>query len=160
MTFFHKMLTWFRFLILYCSLVTETPWLWSTVSTSFALFQICVSQVVIYVSPSYNKCKSQLKTITSSLFYYKGTYSCFIWTVGTTPTDAIFDLNSWLIIKLINEEFYSYLQMTDGSLNLYWQTAFAGFFFFKQSLYNLLNFTQKTYKSEKTALLLSKFQSF
>lgn len=44
------------------------------------------------------------------------------------PTDAIFDLNSWLIIKLINEESYSYLQMTDGSFNLYWQTAFAHFF--------------------------------
>lgn len=36
------------------------------------------------------------------------------------PTDAIFDLNSQPIIKLINEEFYSYLQMTDGSFNLYW----------------------------------------
>lgn len=49
---FSKILTWFRFLILYCSFITQTPRFWSTVSTIFALFQICVSEVVIYVSPS------------------------------------------------------------------------------------------------------------
>lgn len=50
---------------------------------------------------------------------------------------VILDLNILLIIKLINEEFYSYLKMTDGSFNLYWQTAFAHkiFLFFKQSSY-------------------------
>lgn len=42
---------------------------------------------------------------------------------------VILDLNILLIIKLINEEFYSYLKMTDGSFNLYWQTAFAHNFF-------------------------------
>lgn len=49
---------------------------------------------------------------------------------------VILDLNILLIIKLINEEFYSYLKMTDGSFNLYWQTAFAHiFFYFLNSLF-------------------------
>jgi len=47
---------------------------------------------------------------------------------GNHANRVILDLNILLIIKLINEEFYSYLKMTDGSFNLYWQTAFAHFF--------------------------------
>lgn len=87
------------------------------------------------------------------------------------PTDTILDLNSLLIIKLINEEFYSYLEMTDGSftyINQYMPIllTYIGkqplhiFFIFKQSLHNLFNFTQKTCKWEKITLLLSKFQYF
>lgn len=73
---------------------------------------------------------------------------------------VILDLNILLIIKLINEEFYSYLKVTDGIFNLYWQTALAhNFFYFLNNLFISCLISHRKHhllKWEKITLLLPK----